>query len=402
MAHRVGPYPATYTQTCLRDEVRETAQLRNPAARQIIREIQEIATIIQTQHLQDPLSLRVEQWTIMSLLFYQGSETYPRPREVLERIIPLLQEIFVDSLYRVPLQEDAALGSDGMMYNPRSLQLFSESGAQIARRMREPFYPERSPFHQNDPSPLVLTPHPLIPHLFRWIQGQQRPLPDGIALRQRNFERTYQNTFPPQREAPSQRRQAPSERVAALRVERERSRVERAAQRQAEMHVLFAEADATCQRELTATDSQQEASRTFFAEQNQRLSNLEREQEEFNTQMQRDHEDLQQRINSLNQRIQTLDEQIDNLEEGTNDLEKNNLQLEREIAKTDKMIAEAQSGCFAGLLLGIIISAAGCYGLTQLAQAGLVAAGSSATAAVYPTVGGFGVGIRTPLPNFFL
>ncbi len=109
---------------------------------------------------------------------------------LLSTFTALLQDLLVDDLgARLPLDENALLGSDGHVYGsiPLRLHLYHS---------KEP-YKYRSPLDPENRATFVTTPHILATHLVRWLQrrGASPSLP--AAIEQSYQELLAQKRLPP-------------------------------------------------------------------------------------------------------------------------------------------------------------------------------------------------------------
>jgi hypothetical protein len=120
------------------------------------------------------------------------------PQSILDRFIPLLQEILVDSAFSqevngeprwYPLREDALLGSDGNVYGTIPLRLYLYDSS-------EP-YKYRSPLNPEDETAFVTQPHHLAAHLARWLQRHGSALELPAEVEQSYNALLQQGVLPP-------------------------------------------------------------------------------------------------------------------------------------------------------------------------------------------------------------
>lgn len=193
----------------------ETAILR--------RRLTAMAAEITQSRLNDSITQRIAQWRTLFDQAMQQREV--NTTSVLNRFIPLLQEILIDPLGG-PLDELSFLGTDGETYGYRTLNAFVNTHP-------EP-YRSRSPLYQQNPAIFRRKPHPVVRHMVRWLIERNAQLPANPAveaeikaLQQRNiplFDRD-EDTNTPEGKANEDRR-ARVRQIAAIQANRDQRPVD--------------------------------------------------------------------------------------------------------------------------------------------------------------------------------
>lgn len=88
--------------------------------------------------------------------------------EVEECACRFLKELLIDPLSGLLLEETTYLGSDGMLYGHKTLQLYIHCSPLP--------YKERSPMNPDIPDPFIVKPYPLANKMIQWMMKDQQPL----------------------------------------------------------------------------------------------------------------------------------------------------------------------------------------------------------------------------------
>lgn len=113
--------------------------------------------------LQDELTQVVQTWLAR---FKEAAQLrHVPPAQVLDQFLTLLEKILVIPGCNFPLDEEALLGSDGIVYSRKFLCL--------NRARSEAPYDVRSPFRPDDPRPLTAEPHEPIRAVVRWLKAHR-------------------------------------------------------------------------------------------------------------------------------------------------------------------------------------------------------------------------------------
>jgi hypothetical protein len=127
--------------------------------RQLRAELEGIERVLAESPFHDEKTELIRAWRQR---FVEALRLVPNEEEVLQEYIPLMQRLLCNPGGRVPLDEDAVLGSDGRTYGQMYLDVYRASVAAA--------YRNRSPVEHNNPRELAPTPHPVVRHMIGWLR----------------------------------------------------------------------------------------------------------------------------------------------------------------------------------------------------------------------------------------
>lgn len=252
---------------------------------------------------------------------------------VLQRFIPLLQDILVDPISQAPLDEETYLGSDGNTYGHQTLVLHSLGVSQSLK--------ERSPLDPDNPAIFTVSPHHVARELVRWLQQHH------ALLRSEEHDRLFEQLIrqvhaPKPTGGRAERLRRIQERQEAIKQERKEELGEFCQRIRQEVSQEVQRAFQPLQKRILEVGAKQAASITALAKKDQKR--LEIVENKLGNQYPiQQAQAFQQQLNHVQNMIEnTLEAQIAELEKGNHKLNYNNRVIKSQINNVDHCCQEVQ------------------------------------------------------------
>lgn len=188
------------------------ALIENRLRRILRAELSEIRDLLRETNLQDEMTGTIDIWAEN---FWKALSLNVDDEEIFREFSQQMQEILKDPIFDAPLDEEAFRGSDGCTYGKKSHAVWEDQVAEIYKR--------RSPMDPQNPTLIVLTPHPVVRHMVRWLKRY------NLLQVSDHIEREYNELIPRQKLARIQR-------LKDSKLARDRQKAERIAQNERELN----------------------------------------------------------------------------------------------------------------------------------------------------------------------